>query len=283
LHLHGRAVCESPSRDYGTCCAQRNGPLPGEGARRTEVAGRERQMELPPRRSSEMRAWVAVAAFALGGCATAPRLIPGPGVTTAPGRPEVAQVEERGVELRVEDVRSSELSLPPGVKAVHVRLTNQTDRPLRVRSDDFSLQTPQGLALTALPPYQVARVAGAFVPTFQRDRFFVSPWYSPFYSGFPIWRGSLASPWYYGAYVDPWPAQRVTARVLEESIPEGVLEPGGHVDGLLYFRAPEEGVRELALQMRLLDARDDRGFGELEIPMQLLSPKEARQVLGARR
>ncbi len=222
--------------------------------------------------------WVLLSGVLLLGCATADYLFPAPGVPTAPGRPDVASVQEDGVVLMLDDVGSGGTTLPPGVKAVHVSVVNQTDQPLRLHAKDFSLDTAGGVATPALPPYQVAQVAGQYawaMDSYWPGYYGAWPGYS--FRNYPGW-GGWGGPWAYG-YSDAWSMRQVAGRVVDKALPEGALEPGGHAEGLVYFRQPPREVGDLALRLRLTDAQDQEPLGEVEVPLRLLSRKEARAVL----
>ena len=108
----------------------------------------------------------------------------------------------------------------------------------------FSLGAPSGFRLAALPPFQVAsRNASAVAqPAFVSGGFLVAPWHARFYPWLGVWSGPPAfdAP-YYDQWYGAWPAVP-DDDVLREALPEGVLEPGGHAQGFLYFRDEKPGA-----------------------------------------
>jgi hypothetical protein len=95
------------------------------------------------------------------------------------------------------------------------------------------------------------------------------------YYGFGV--GYWGGPWwafgpYYSAWVYPWgpdyyPA-RPTTDVLTLGLPEGVLPPGAHVSGFLYFKratAAQRGGLDLSWDMH--DARTGASLGTLHVPL----------------
>jgi hypothetical protein len=103
-------------------------------------------------------------------------------------------------------------------------------------------------------------------PRFGASRFFIAPYWSPFYPGYGVWPGAFAySPWYYGYGYGYWSESLPTRDMLDRALPEGVLQPEGRIAGFLYFPAlrREQGV---TFEFTVVDAETGQTFGKLSIP-----------------
>jgi hypothetical protein len=98
----------------------------------------------------------------------------------------------------------------------------------------------------------------------------------PYYGyGVGYWGG----PWFYPPYYRDWvffwgpsyyPA-RPSTEVLELGMPEGVLPPGAHVSGFLYFKratAARQGALDLSWDVH--DARSGASLGSLHVPLEVV-------------
>lgn len=56
--------------------------------------------------------------------------------------------------------------------------------------------------------------------------------------------------------------------MLRHAIPEGVINPGGHVAGYLYFQKLPKSASNVQFTMRLEGARSHRQFGTIQIPFE---------------
>jgi hypothetical protein len=100
--------------------------------------------------------------------------------------------------------------------------------------------------------------------------------------------GPIGYPPYYYDWVYPWsvgiyPSSRPSDDVLALALPEGVLPPGGHVNGFLYFKnASAKGERRLDLAWELVEAQPEaqpgtppnaragRSLGSLHVPLEVV-------------
>ena len=57
-----------------------------------------------------------------------------------------------------------------------------------------------------------------------------------------------------------------TQDMLVRAIPEGVLQPGGTVDGFLYFETVPKGVESVTFTYQLHDANSRESLGTVQIP-----------------
>src|SRR5262249_36182983 len=88
------------------------------------------------------------------------------------------------------------------------------------------------------------------------------------YWGFPFLFPGYAT-WVWGWSPAYYPASEPPPEVVSAALPEGVLEPGGHVDGYLYFQRPHEGVQHLTLTWETHDARTGQPLGEAQVQLDL--------------
>ncbi len=96
--------------------------------------------------------------------------------------------------------------------------------------------------------------------------------------GFSYWGGAMIVPTGYATWVYPWgPPYYPTAMVpsqeiLEQGLPEGVLSPGGHATGFIYFQhATARGQGTLDLAWELHDVRTSADIGVAHVELEILS------------
>lgn len=226
--------------------------------------------------------WLGILAFG-SGCAHS-GLRPASNAQRVEGQGGAAQASWRGVRV-VADGRAWK-GVPPELRAVRpvkVLIENGGETPVRVSYKDFSLLAPQGVKLAALPPMEIRATemveqpnyySSAFVPGFGYRGFWLSPYHRRFYRGISPWPGAFAyDPFFYRSQFVQWPVQLPTGDMLSKAIPEGVIQPGGHLLGFLYFKAIPEGTRELKFHFDVVNADkpddpDENERGTIEIPFQ---------------
>ncbi|HEY0840277.1 MAG TPA: hypothetical protein VGD74_08825 [Vulgatibacter sp.] len=98
--------------------------------------------------------------------------------------------------------------------------------------------------------------------------FFVAPYQAPYYGYFSPWPypfgfDSLYWGQYYYAWVEPLP----TPTMMNDALPEGVLEPGGSIGGFVYFQnvTPREG--RVTFLAHFVDAKNQQSVGEIRVPL----------------
>jgi len=147
---------------------------------------------------------------------------------------------------------SSPANLPAEVTPVWVTVHNTTGQPVRVQYDEFTLRGPSGHMHAALAPYTAG--ASTARPAFQVanggyfDKFDVAPYLAPSYPWLPVWNGPLP----HGPSDQSVAALPglPTAAMLDQALPEGVLENDGTASDFLYFQkigAKKGDVRFLAV------------------------------------
>jgi len=189
-----------------------------------------------------------------------------------------------------------------------VRIENHSNHPLQISYDDFTLREPQGKTFADLPPAaikgttyvgdnfqhsiggaqlvntafdpqrgddasHVAAPAGRvyITPEFDYDDFYTAPYWDYGYTGLSPWSGVWAPDLgYYNTY---YPYMRQihlpTPSMLRKGIPEGVVNPGGHIAGFLYFSKVGDKAQQVNLVANLVDAKTQQKFGQITIPFEV--------------
>lgn len=202
-------------------------------------------------------------------CAGPVDLVVAPEAEPAPGRGEAALAHADGVRLVT---RAGAWVGEPGVRQhvtpIHVALLNDGAVPLRIRYDQFALVAENGRRYSALPPFEiegrirVPRPAGSFSAT----GFHVAPHHHRFFPHLGVATGFPHDPFWYDHYYDRWEAVSLpTAEMLLLALPEGMLDPGGSLEGYLYFERLEPGHEGVVFRADLVSAAGD-SFAELRIP-----------------
>lgn len=240
---------------------------------------------------------VALAAVALGlGCATEPVLVPAPEASRPAGAPGTAFAEVAGIRLWADGDawKGAPSSLEQVLTPVKVTLENHSGHPVRIAFKDFTLLGGSGFRYAALPPFSLqgtavsatepTRQPGAWVPAayhpartvvvvrprFSADRFWVARPYLGFYPGFQPW--PYAWDWdrvYYDQWYGSWPTPLPTKDMLEEALPEGVVEDGGRISGFLFFQRTSK-ESQVQLQFQAQDARTGEVLGTGSVPFVVL-------------
>lgn len=203
-------------------------------------------------------------------CVTDTELLPAAADQRVQGREDLAVDRVAGVELLVDG--APDLGLPAGteeaVAAVRLRVRNLSDEPVRLRYREFRLREPSGREHAALPPWQIeAEALAGTSPAFTWDRFFVAQPYAPFVRGVAPWDGPFeVDPFYNSAFFPRWADALPTEEMMAQALPEGVLIPGGSVEGLLYFE-DYPGQRQLVtFHFDVVNANTNARMGRIEIP-----------------
>lgn len=167
------------------------------------------------------------------------------------------------------------------VTPLHIKLENDSGRPLRVEYKRFVLVDESGKQYTALPPYEIGGTAKKPVkvtvyrpfadPYFGYQGFYIYPYYSSLYPGATIWSAPPTYGYDIDYYRDTYTYWKKiglpTPEMLRRALVEGVLEPGGSMSGFLYFPEIPKQTENVRLQVRLIDANTDRTFATVTMPM----------------
>jgi hypothetical protein len=228
--------------------------------------------------SSRVPIALAFACVLLTACAGA-QLRPAPGAQLVPGHEDVAVAQSDGIRMTVDAAAWSGYpsTLEREVIPLKVTIENRSDKPLRVRYNEMVLRTSSGEQRTAIPPMQIegtARVRSGspiYVPRFYYSGFYVAPWYYPYYDPYYVGLRPWGYPWtfdrgYYDRYYPSWKVALPTRDMQEQAIPEGVIEPGGHISGFLYFPKLPGDTERVTFAADLVNGKNGSDFGELEVP-----------------
>lgn len=260
------------------------------GAEPADVLPRQRGRRLVRRARG---ATITLAAVLVGCSSTS--LSPGPGVTTKAGTSDVAVSQVDGVAVSVQaNAWAGDARVRATVQPIRVTIDNNGDVPIRIRYGDFALISPSGKRYAALPPFRVEgqilnpRLAAGYMPYpmpgFRYRRFYVAPYFSPLYPGIPVFTRPyfFYDPFYYNYYyMGLSDAIRPTMEMLSLALPEGVIEPGGGVQGFLYFEKVDRDLPMVTFRQDLVAVGSEDGetgaagadFGQISIPFTVTTTK----------
>lgn len=181
--------------------------------------------------------------------------------------------EAEGVALvAMPDAWTGWTGIERAVTPLRVRVDNQSDRSIVVRYDHFKVSSPDHLYAAIAPMQMDERVmraySGPIDPVWSYDRYTVAPYYQNAYPAFGVYSDY---PWN-RSYWSPYPADWIdvelpTAEMLRRVLPEGVIAPGGHVEGVLFFEHVPDDATSLRLEASFPDARSDEVIARLEVPV----------------
>lgn len=230
-------------------------------------------------RSTPLLTWLGLVLF-IAGCSTQrTQLDPAPSANQAAGMMDAAVNIVDGVRVVAQSQAWPGMTeVKREVTPLRIVLENNGAMPVRIRYDHFTLVGPQGERFAALPPYGVegsvqepTLVEGydpVTAPTFEYSNFYVAPYYA---SAYPT-LDTYADPFYYDPvyhdrYYTAWESIALpTEEMVAEVLPEGVLEPGGRVEGFLYFEHVAPDAPRVRFRADLTNAETGEVFGEVSIP-----------------
>lgn len=208
--------------------------------------------------------WIIIA-----GCAQEPVLIPDPASPTRiSGTTAVEKV--KGVYVAASgDAWQGEEKVLEHVTPVKININNNHGSLLKISYSLFSLRDMSGILYSALPPYSIKGSIQEPVTAsnYYCPGFYVAPYYAPFYPRLPGYRDPFYyDPFYYEHYYNCWKEIKLpTKEMLDEAIPEGVLENGAEASGFLYFQKIGK-ADHYTFEMDLMDAKSGERFGTISIP-----------------
>lgn len=207
----------------------------------------------------------------LAGCAT--ELRPAPGtqrIDEGPGVAAVATASDVRVEARVDAWRWPPDELGDELTPLHLTIENQGETPLRVRFEDMALVGRESQRWIALPPFDIEEdVQVTIQPEYPARRFHYAPHLARRYRPGGVYGGAFFhDPIYYSRnyprFVD---IDLPTVQMLVRAMPEGVIDPGGRLEGFVYFEHVEDPKsKRVDLQIDLIDADSGARFGRVEVP-----------------
>lgn len=199
---------------------------------------------------------VAVSALPLlSGCA--PTLQPAAGADLAPGGGAVASAGGVQMVTMTPDFPGI-VDIESAVTPVKVNITNNGRNTVLIRYSDFKLVGEDGTAYPALPLYKIDTSVSTptsnlynpiNAPGFYHRGFRVAPFYRGIYPGLPYYGGQFrygGFGWngYDSLFWDGFSQVKLpTPAMYQNVLPEGVLDPGGSLQGWLYFKhvKPQQG------------------------------------------
>jgi len=226
------------------------------------------------------------------GC-TEPALVPAPEAFRPTGTKDLAAVEVAGVRLWAsgDAWHGVPARLEQVLTPVRVTVENHSGHPIRVAYRDFSLLGSTGFHYAALPPFSLqgtavssAALPGAWVPAayhpasrgpaaplrprFESRQFRLARPYLGFYGpGFEPWPFAWDwDPLYYGRWYASWPQPLPSQDMLEQALPEGVVDDGGRVSGFVYFQQTTKHESQVQLQFQAQDAQTGQVLGTGSVP-----------------
>jgi hypothetical protein len=206
------------------------------------------------------RAWWLV--LGLGACGPKTDLDPLPGSARVPGMKEGVLVDDGPIRVVLQTSHwPGPTPIQQLVTPVRVLIENNSCDPVQVQYANFALRTAGGEILNAIPPFRVtgtveeslSGVPAVVTPAFTWSGFQVAPYYGSLYPSLQPWGGGFAwDPLYYRTYGAYWvDIPLPSPDMLAGALPEGVIEPGGHVDGWLYFPGLDRDLETVTLQASL--------------------------------
>jgi len=209
----------------------------------------------------------------VAGCAHTPRLVPAPDTQRLAGDPEAAVASAAGVQVTVRSRawKGVPRDLESIVTPLQVTVENGSPVAIRIRYRDFTLTGPDGLQSGAIPPLQIQRPGMqtvALAPTFAGHGFLLLRPYGPWYPAVPVWDGPFDwDPLFYDQFYATWEPPLPTPDMLNQALPEGVLQPGGHVSGFLYFHKLRASEGRVIFAQDVIAAETRERLATIRIPL----------------
>ena len=217
---------------------------------------------------------VAGAMWASGCTRTVAELSPAPGATRVSGTGEGATATIASVQViaRTKAWHWDPADLDTKVTPMLVEFQNNGTRPVIIRYNHISLTDDAGNRFAVMPPYDIdGTLSESYTvqnPYYGFSRFSVAPYLSRWYPRFSRYDGAFA---YDPAYYRPYYTRYVnvalpTPEMVQRALPEGVIAPGGHAGGFVYFEAFHRGAKTLTLNVDVVDAVTGAVLGTAQIP-----------------
>ena len=213
---------------------------------------------------------VACVAAAAGCGRSYAELSPAVGATPASGPGEGAVATAAGVRVsaHAQAWHFDPPDLESKVTPVLIELANNGDRNIVVRYKDIALTDAGGTRYEAIPPYNISGTLS--VPVTVQDPYFYNGYayayrYAPMYVRYA--GGFVYDPQYYQPYLTVYTDVALpTPEMVQRSLPEGAIAPGGTAGGFVYFKAFRRGERLLTLHVDMIDQTSGEILGTAKIP-----------------
>lgn len=215
-----------------------------------------------------------LAVLLVSACDRGPELEPAKSANEVEALDDAVEARQQGVHVIAQaDEWPGEADILEEVTPLRVIVRNNSDEPLQIRYSSFKLAGPEGSDRSAIPPRNVSGIVERDIdrvqPGFGYNSFYVAPYYGgyydiPAYAG-PFYYDSV----YYDTHYTYWDSYTTlpTQEMLSRALPEGVLQPGGNVDGYLYFPKVQADEGEtVTLRADFTAAESDRAVASLQMP-----------------
>jgi hypothetical protein len=224
-------------------------------------------------------------AILASGCVRVAKLLPVEEAETAGERAAVSSVEGVRIVARG-NVWPGQTEILQDTTPLRIRVENGSSVPVRLRYSDFALIGPDGKRYAAIPPFHFEGTVADADPTtdqptvedpeFDHSGFSIAPFYRSIHPDLAVWQGGFPYESRYHALYQqyweglPWP----TPTMLRHALPEGVIAPGGDVDGYVYFERVDLDQSRVHLRADVVDPETGRILGEVTIPFDVLFETE---------
>jgi len=195
----------------------------------------------------------------------------------APGAAQVAYDQESGVQVLVEGDawHANPKDLEKVMTPIRVTVHNRSAQPIRVTFSDFALESPTATRVSPLPPFSMHTLGPTRSTVVSAPDYAYDGWFAPYYGGgyyttmSPWWRPWAYEPGFYDDRFVEWRVQLPTEEMLRAALPEGVIEPGGHASGFLYFPGvlPKNTGTAYSLTASFAPEKGARSLAKVEIPL----------------
>ena len=157
-----------------------------------------------------------------------------------------------------------------------VRIENRGDRPIALEYIRFRLVGSDGASFRALPLFRLEGTGSAITVRdafgvrdrkFEASGFTIAPAYASVYPGAEFADTAVVKDTGQYALYDYYDGKPLpTTGMRRRALPEGILIPGGYVEGFLYFEEVKRSAKPVMLHFDLVDPRTGEALGKIEVP-----------------
>lgn len=217
---------------------------------------------------------LALAALALAACGGPETLKPAPTSQTAEVRGKVGVYgNQNGVRVVATENawHARPYNLDIKLTPILVKIVNRSHVPVAIDYSHFRLKTAGGDRFQPLPPYDIdASIVQRVRPYYPWTGFAAAPYLAPYYgpgSVVPETEPFGDRPLFYRRYYPELRRiQLPTPAMVTRALPEGVVRPGGTVEGFLYFRRLPSDAGRATLDATLVNAKSRATIAALALP-----------------
>ncbi|MDQ3191544.1 MAG: hypothetical protein M3Q58_08120 [Bacteroidota bacterium] len=214
----------------------------------------------------------------LNSCRTYPVLTPATNASKPDTPEQSATASVAGVRVIVQaQAWDGTTVLKDHITPLRVTINNNSGKSIKVNYMDFVLVSSDGEQFAALPPYEIEDSIqdlspranhDIITPDFFYEGFSIAPYYFPRYEGIDAFDGNFHySPDYHDNYYHYWAEIPLpTIEMLQQALPEGVIQDKGKVTGFLYFEVVPDNIQQINFKMNVVDSENENRLGTLTIP-----------------